>query len=161
MFNKIQNWLRPVDNKPVIDTRPLELEVLNLKVKNEKLKDELAEARSWVGGSIDLIRHQLGSVDLSDIKQGDMSESERKAYCSHISGVYDLIEKDIKKFLHEQLMFMSNNAENWDQVVFGRGTFNGMDLLRNHWKKAREEHIINIKPPEKFDEHEMLPKIDE
>ena len=159
MLNKIKEYFKkPVDNRPAIDTKKLEIEILNLKVKNKRLEDE---AEKWVGTSTELIRHQLGSVDLVDITTDDMTEAERKEYCSSISGIYPRLEKDIKKFLHAELMFISNNAENWDQVVFGRGTFNGMDLLRTHWKKASDEHIQNIQPPEKFDEHKMLPEVNE
>jgi hypothetical protein len=96
--------------------------------------------------SVKVIRHLLASIDLSDIKEDEeMSESDRKAYCSAIFAVYPRIEKDIKKLLYEQLMFSSNNAETWEQVIFGRGTFNGMDLLLEKWKKVAVEHEANVK----------------
>jgi len=95
--------------------------------------------------SLKLLQHQLGSISLDDIEEEDMSDAERKEYCSTISAVFPRLEKDIKRFLYSQLMFMSNNAQNWDQVIFGRGTFNGMDILLNHWRQAHTEHQDQIR----------------
>jgi len=96
--------------------------------------------------SLKLIRHLLGSIDLSDIEakqdRKDMSEADRKAYCAAIFAVWPRLEKDIKEFLYDQLMFSSNEAETWERVIFGRGSFNGMDLLFEHWKKAVSEHQV-------------------
>jgi len=90
--------------------------------------------------TIKLMRHLLGSVDLPDLEdEKEMSANERKEYCAAIFAVWPRLEKDIKGFLYRQLMFSSNEAEDWDKVVFGRGTFNGMDLLYEHWKKAASE----------------------
>ena len=109
--------------------------------------------------NLDLMRHLLGSIDLSDIKDEEMNESERKEYIAVISGVFPRLEKDIKKFLYAQLMFSSNNAENWEQVIFGRGAFNGMDLLLNHWKKAYNEQMGEQVPDEKVDENNPISEI--
>ena len=109
--------------------------------------------------SLELLRHELGSIDLSDIQDEDMNESERKEYIAAISAVFPRIEKDIKKFLHTQLMFSSNNAENWEQVIFGRGAFNGMDLLLNHWKKANNEFLSGLQKDEEMDENNPMPEL--
>lgn len=90
--------------------------------------------------SIILLRHELGSIDLHDIEAETMSEGERKEYCAAIFAVFPRLEKDIKKFLYAQLMFASNEADTWERVIFARGTFNGMDILLEHWKRAAMEH---------------------
>ena len=90
--------------------------------------------------SLKLMRHLLGSIDLPDIEEKEVSEADRSAYCSAIYAVFPVLERDIKKMLHAQLMFSSNEAGNWEQVVFGRGTFNGMDLLLEKWRLASIEH---------------------
>ena|SRR3990167_7370086 len=108
--------------------------------------------------SVALMRNLLGSISLEDVQEAEMSESERKDYCASISAVFPRLEKDIKKFLQEQLLFCSNSAENWDQVLFGRGTFNGMDLLLQHWKVAHIEHASKI-PKEEFDKNSPINQI--
>lgn len=110
--------------------------------------------------SLELMRHLLGSIDLSDVEEDkEMTEAERKDYCANIAAVWPTLEKDIKKFLYAQLMFVSNNAGNWEQVLFGRGTFNGLDILQEHWKKAFAEHLENSRGQEDFDENNPVPEI--
>ncbi len=95
--------------------------------------------------TVELLRHLLGSIDLSDIKEEQLTEAEQKDYSAAIFAVFPRLQKDIRKFLHEQLMFSANQATDWEQVVFGRGSFNGISLLFEHWKKAADEHVANIK----------------
>lgn len=112
--------------------------------------------------SLYLLRHQLGSIDLEDISHEDItdeeSESEHREYCSAISAVFPRLERDIKKFMWEQLKFASLNSENWDQVTFARGTFNGFALLLDHWKKAHVEHSERGRK-ESFDKNSVVPEI--
>lgn len=96
--------------------------------------------------SIEAIRHTLGSVDLSDIDDTPQTEAERKEYCGIISAAFPTLEKDIKSLLHAQLMYASNQANDWDQVLFARGTFNGISLLLERWKQAHAEHHARGRP---------------
>ena len=112
--------------------------------------------------SIKLIRHQLGSIDLSDVdlEEKEMSKEERKQYCAAIFAVFPRLEKDIKKFLYTQLMFGNNNAETWEQVIFGRGTFNGIDLLYKYWKDAATEFEATPKEEKgSVDQTKIMPEI--
>lgn len=95
--------------------------------------------------SLKLLRHQLASIDLGDIEKEEMSEAETKEYNASISAVFPRIEKDIKKFLHEQLLFAANQSNSWEQVIFARGTYNGMNLLLDHWRSAFAQHNERIK----------------
>lgn len=108
--------------------------------------------------SIELIRHGLGIIDLSDINddEEEMPEQERREYCATIHAVFPRLEKDIKKFLAKQLLFVSNKSENWEQVLVGRGAFGGMDLLLEHWRIANQEHIDRSLPTESFDKHNPI-----
>lgn len=110
-----------------------------------------------------LLRHHLGSIDLSDLEEKEMSEGERKEYCAAISAVWPRLEKDIKKFLYRQLLFISNEAETWERVIFGRGTYNGIALLEEHWRQADAEHRgeVKEKSPKKFDEHAPIGSVEE
>lgn len=89
--------------------------------------------------TIKLQRHLLASLDLSDIEDKMMSEVEQKAYAAAIFAVWPRLEKDLKKFMYDQLLFASQKATTWEEVLFARGTFNGMDLLFEHWKIAANE----------------------
>lgn len=108
--------------------------------------------------SLELQRHILGSVDLVDLVDTLESEQERKDYCAAIFAVYPRIEKDLKRFMHTQLLFSSMQAETWEQTLFGRGTFNGLSLVLEHWRKAQAEHIESV-TPEPFDKTMPLSEV--
>lgn len=149
MWQKIKNFFDP--------RKDLFLRCLE---RLEEIAGEIAKEKKAPEPSITLLRHQLGSIDLSDVKEDEeMTEAERREYCAAIFAVFPRLEKDIKKFLYQQLMFSSNNATTWEQVIFGRGTFNGIDLLLDHWQKAQAEHIPA--PKENFDVHSPIGEINE
>lgn len=106
----------------------------------------------------ELLRRQLGSIDLKDVKEEEMTEAERKEYCAAIFAVWPRLEKDINKFLHSQLLFIGAEADTWERVIFGKGTFNGIDLLREHWQKTANEYQAIAKPDE-FDKHKVISEI--
>jgi len=105
--------------------------------------------------SLELLRHQLGSIDLKDIEEKEMSEVETKEYNAAISAVFPRLEKEIKKFLQDQLLFMATNGVDMEQIQFARGTFNGLNLLLQHWKQAHIEHTSKIGEKEDFDKHKI------
>lgn len=107
--------------------------------------------------SIKLQRNLLGSIDIGDISgKIEETEQERKDHCAAIFAVYPRLEKDIKAFLHQQLMFSSMQAEDMEKVIFGRGTFNGMALLLDYWRSASKEYEANSKPEGDFDKHGVI-----
>ena len=104
-----------------------------------------------------LIRHHLGAIDLASLMEEEKQAGteERKEYCAAIFAVLPRIETDVKRLLYQQALFITKNAENWDQVVFGRGVFDGMAQLLEHWRVAAGEHMSrNRKEP--FDPHEPI-----
>ncbi len=107
--------------------------------------------------SIKLIRHGLSVVDLSDVENDDnpQTEAERKEYCSAIAAIYPRIKKDIERFLYRQLMFTSNQAETWEQVLVGRGTFAGMEMLLDYWRAINQEYVDRIVPQD-FDKNSPI-----
>lgn len=109
--------------------------------------------------SLVLLRHQLASIDLSDIKEEEMSENERKEYNSAVSAVWPRLKKDIEKFIYDQLLFASNNTSNWEQLLMARGTINGFFLLEEKWKQAHIEHEAGGMPKEKFDKSSPVPEL--
>ena len=114
-----------------------------------------------VESTIALQRNLLSSIDLSDVKEEELDESERQAYNAAIFAVFPRLKKDIEKFMYEQLLFGANQADTWERVTFSRGTFNGFALLLEHWQNAAKSHEADAKPEEKFDKHEVISKVDE
>lgn len=110
--------------------------------------------------SLQLIRHQLGSVDLSDVREDpELKEEEQKNYDAAISAVMHHLERDIKRLQYQQLEFMGLNAEHYGQVIFGRGTFNGADLLLHLWKEAHTRHLARSEGNEQPDQSTPIGEI--
>ena len=109
--------------------------------------------------TIELQRHLLGSIDLSDLDDKEMDESQHREYCAAIFSVFPRLAKDIKKFLYEQLLFSSMKAATWDEVLVGRGVFAGGELLLEKWQLAAKEHEERVKTKEEFDKASPIPEI--
>ena len=105
--------------------------------------------------TVKLMRHSLGSIDLSDVEDKDITEQERKDYCAAIHAVLPRLEKDLKRFMYQQALFTAKEAANWEQVAFGRGTLDGVAMLLEHWTAAHQEHINNSSNKD-FDKHNPI-----
>ena len=146
MIRKVRDYFKRKDR---------EFEVLNAKL-------DLIKKTLEPESSLALMRNMLGSIDLSDVDtKEEMSENERREYCAVISGVFPRLERDIKIFLQHQLEFSANEAGDWGQVLFGRGTFNGIDLLLEHWRTAHNEHLERIKGQKDFEKHSPIGELEE
>lgn len=102
--------------------------------------------------AIKLMRHHLGSIDLSDIEQKEQSEQERKDYCAAIHAVFPRLERDLKWFLYHQTVFVAKESESWEHVAFGRGGIDALTQLLNHWRMAHQEFLGNSTSGD-FDRH--------
>lgn len=110
--------------------------------------------------TIALQRNLLGSIDgLFDESKDEMSVEERRNYCATIAQIFPVLEKDLKRYMQEQLKFQSLEADSWEKVCFGRGTFSGIELIYEHYKKVVDEHIDNSKGKETFDKFAPLNEI--
>ena len=101
---------------------------------------------------------QLGLLshrDFADLDAG-MSEAERKQYVSTIAGVLEILQKELKWAEVQQLMHIGKSAENWEQVLIGRGSINAINVLLERWEAMNTEHQVNIKPKEEFDPHNPI-----
>ena len=101
-------------------------------------------------------RNQLGSIDLLSINKSDKSENEIKERNSAIATSYKHIERTIKNLIIAQQEFMANQCENEQQLLFGRGTMNGLSLVLEKMKKYKGQHDEDLKPDENFEKHEVF-----
>lgn len=102
--------------------------------------------------SISLMRCILGSIDLSE-------EPNEEVFNNRAGAIFDVIEPKLKKMAREQERFTAAEAANWDQAMFGRGTLNGIELVREEFEKAHAEYLQSIQPPEPFNERNPLPEL--
>lgn len=85
--------------------------------------------------SAELLRHQLGSIDMSDILKIMMEEltPEEADNASHdISLFYEgYFKKKLKRLIQSQLEFMGTQINDQYDVQFSRGTINGLTLVKD------------------------------
>lgn len=103
--------------------------------------------------SVSLMRRILGSIDLSE-------EPNEEVFNNRAGAIFkDVIEPKLKKMAREQERFTTAEAANWDQAMFGRGTLNGIELVREEFEKAYSAYQQANQPKEPFDERNPLPEI--
>lgn len=127
--------------------------------------------RTFLENTRKVMRHAIGSVDLNDLPKVELSESEQRNYNARVSSTFDIVEKAFKKLLRAQMEFMAGGGEIYSndekmQIVFGRGTVNGLSLLYEELREAHVKHIAASTPAEPVgDTHklfpDLFPKVDE
>ncbi len=132
---------------------PSDMKALRLMVEGELIdKREQPNVR--------LMRHLLGSIDLSDIEEKKMTETERREYCAKVAGMFSLLEEGVKILTRAQEEWMARQSNGPEQFEIGRGTNNGILLVEEHFQKFRDEHIQNIKEERdkggKFDKSKVV-----
>ena len=97
---------------------------------------------------LELFRHQLGSFDLSDV---DLSEEEIDNCAAGAELFYrNYFKRILNKFYKEQLEFIGKKACDMEQLCYGRGTINGLLLIKEWFdsqvSSVRQKQIKDEKP---------------
>ena len=103
-----------------------------------------------------LNRNQLGSIDLKDVRDKELTENEIKERNAKISSDFKIIENTIKKLLIAQEEFMANQCENESQLLFGRGTVNGLSILLEEFQSYKGQHDEITKPKESYNPNKVF-----
>lgn len=108
----------------------------------------------------DLARQQLGVIQVQEalkLLEEVRDKSEQGNYVAAISAVFPELERDIKVLTVKQAQ-KTTEAENWEQVIYSRGTINGFSTLLELWRWADAEHKGKM-PRDKFEKHSPLPEL--
>jgi uncharacterized protein (UPF0305 family) len=107
-------------------------------------------------------RHVLGSINLSDVVDiNSFTPADKLNYLKEAEGVYqnEVFQNELKVMVQTQLEFIGLNAKNYDEVIMGRGTMNGIDLMLERFSALHNEYIQAIKPEDtNFDRFNPLPE---
>lgn len=87
-----------------------------------------------------ITRHNLSSIDFSDIEQLEnetFSDKKAMARAIEAEGFYNVhFKKALKLFIQEQFKFMAEEATDEHKLAFSRGTINGFRLIME-WFEER------------------------
>jgi hypothetical protein len=111
-----------------------------------------------------LLRHLLGSIDLSDVQDEPrpLSEEESMNRASIASAFWETqFEPVLKRFVRMQEEQTALRARTWEEVMMGRGTVNGLELIREWFVERVAEHhaFSQNETPEQRDPLHPFPSI--
>ena len=96
---------------------------------------------------------QLGSI--SSIEEY-LTEGEIKDRNARIASDYKILERIVAEYIKEQKDFMANQCENGQQLLFSRGTVNGISLLGEAFTSFKGQHDEITKPKENYNPNKIF-----
>lgn len=126
-------FLSLFDKQP---TRDQILEVISSKLDEVR---HLLEPKQEQPTSDSLMRRILGSIDLSE-------EPNDEVFNNRVGSIFEIIEPKLRKMAREQERFTTAESADWGQVLFGRGTLNGIELVIEELKKAHVVYLATHNP---------------
>ena len=94
--------------------------------------------------STELLRELLGSVNMDSMEKAEedqgvkLSETDTMDRAIDSENYYDKwFKRILNLFIYEQLLFLGTKAQNIDQVMFCRGTINGLYLIKEKFIKEK------------------------
>ena len=139
--------------------KELKQNILTLLQRSGFMSDQLADIYDLLKNKTEAIptapllvvaRHTLGSIDVSDIEDPDkQSDEDYLSYCARAAQFYDLLEKEAKYMVKLQHDYWFTQAEGESQMMFGRGTSNGIQLMLDRFEKLKNIYIDKTKIEEK------------
>lgn len=129
-------------------------------IKNIKRLHELSKGEPPIDPSLDLIRRTCGSISVRDLL-ADITELEHLRSEASTIASKPLFKEELERMIAKQLEWMNMETANWEQVIFGRGTVNGIRLILEHFETLHNDHVAATKPPETFDRFNPMPEHEE
>jgi len=99
-----------------------------------------------------LNREQLGVIKFSDKDLTEEQKTERNAV---IASNYEILNRIVEDFIKEQKDFMANICENESQLLFSRGSVNGLSLVLESFTTYKGQHEERIKPEESYNKFKV------
>ena len=134
--------------------------ISKIKLALREVLDERDNNLKPVDISVDLMRELLGTKSFSrDVRP--MDGEARKNYVARIAASWPDLDKDTDLMIAVQEQNMGRRVNNQDELMFGRGTINGIMLIKDYYEDRYNEHKANTKPEEKFDPSKLFPTVAE
>lgn len=107
-------------------------------------------------------RHVLGSINLSDLVDVNLlTPTDKLNYLKEAEGMFQntTFQNELKTMIQAQLEFIALNAANYEEVIMGRGTMNGLSLMLERFSTLHNEYKQATKLEDKdFDPFNPLPE---
>jgi hypothetical protein len=152
MLNKLKNW------------------ILRKEIASMKLSQDMADERKKIyvsameGDKLSrLLREELKGFDVKildsdlDVEDWYTEQDSRRTFLEQCHELFKSSAlKDIAKFLiRNQMQYTTTEAKTLEDMNFGRATINGIVLLQEEVDRLNTLYLTEVKPPDKFDEHDI------
>jgi hypothetical protein len=110
----------------------------------------------------DLVRELLKGVNLDaedlDKIVNETDEKERNEFLAKVNSVYTngVVFKIIDNLVKKQIEFSILEAENMEQVSFGRATIYGLTLLKEELERFNALYNEQVKPKDEYEKAEII-----
>ena len=138
--------------------KELKQNILTLLQRSGFMSDQLADIYDLLKNKTEtdktvpllvVARHTLGSIDVSDITNpDDKTPEDYLEYTAQAAQFLKFFENEAKWIMKLQHDWWFTNADGENQMYFGRGTTNGIQLLLERFKLLRDAHIQGNKKEE-------------
>lgn len=157
--DKLHRLLFPLKEAEIVS-------ITELKVHLKDLEKNLRDSKNTPSPSLsDLMRETLGLVrlDFTNVDKGitphflsSASKDKRTQYVNELHQIfqYEVWELMCKNHIDTQGNFSFRTADGELQMLAGRMSVNGIELIRQEVKRGHEEYLERSKPPEEFDKFE-------
>ena len=110
--------------------------------------------------SAELLRHDLSSVDFSDIEKLMENFEIDKNISNDAEGFYDKHFRSILNvYLQEQLLHIAKTADNESKIQFARGTWNGLNLIKEWFERHRSISLSRFSKEDKPKTGEVIKSV--
>jgi len=82
-----------------------------------------------INKSAEIMREQLASISITEDTLKDEEKLARSTAAEYFYKTF--FKEEIDRMIFEQLKFMGMSAQNLEQFMFGRGTVNGLSLIKD------------------------------
>ncbi len=101
-------------------------------------------------------RHYIHTINPNDFNETfeGMSDAEQRDYVAQASLVWanDVFQKEIKRMVAAQAIFVAANCESWEKSLIGRGGINGIGLVEERFKDLHSMHLESIQRVDEEDD---------
>ncbi len=102
--------------------------------------------------SVELLRKTIGIVPVEELEP-----EKRDKLVGQLGPVADILIEKLDRMVRRQERFGIVESGDWAHVMFGRGTINGYELLKDELEKIRGEWATQRQQPESFSAHDITP----
>lgn len=135
-----------------------ELDEAIREVEVKQTSEELNEMYPLDYYYVQIARKQVGSVDLDTSWIDEMPKQERNTILTEAHDILykESLDKIINELANRQIRHIAQEAGSFEEMNFGRGTLNGINLLKEELESLDSIYASEHQKAEDFDPYKII-----